>query len=560
MKRCDYEANTGGSVQKSSLPWWRTVIGYEIFPRSFADSNGDGIGDIAGITSKLDYLSELGVEALWLTPFYPSPQKDAGYDISDYCNIAAELGTLADFDELLAQAHTRNIKIIIDIVPNHSSTEHPWFKAALSSPAGSAARERYIFRDGKGEHGDLPPNNWESLFGGPAWQRVPGDKQWYMTLFSPYQPDYNWNNPEVHQEFQRILRFWLDRDVDGLRIDAANSMVKQEGLPDTTVPTTLTPLVGPMWDQDGVHDIYREWRKLLDEYDDRAFIAEAWGVPTMERLTHYVRADEMQQCFNFDYMLTEWDALAYKKTIQTTLQGMQSVGAPSTWVTCNHDQLRIASRLGLTQPGSLPLGIDKFHEQPNEALGLRRARALVMMTLILPGATYFFQGEELGLPDHTTIEDCYRQDPRFFATKGATIGRDGCRVPLPWKANAPAFGFSTSNKTWLPQPSKFKRYAVDAEQKDKHSMLALYRQLLSLRKAHKLGEGNLEWFTSPRSDVLLCRNGTIALVINFGYEPVELPSGQIIAQSQPELGKRGTLPGNAAVWIALDISTQGKTH
>lgn len=542
-------------AENQGASWWRTVIGYEIFPRSFADSNGDGIGDIGGITSKLDYLKKLGVGAIWITPFYPSPQKDAGYDISDYCNVSPELGTLKDFDRMIKKAHKNNIKVIIDIVPNHSSVEHPWFVEALKSPAGSKARERYMFRDGKGEHGELPPNNWESLFGGPAWQRVPGEKQWYMTLFSPFQPDYNWENPEVHEEFKRVLRFWLDRGVDGLRIDAANSLVKKEGLPDSDVPMILTPLIGPMWDQDGVHEIYREWRKLLSEYKDRAIIAEAWGVPTMERLGYYVRPDEMQQCFNFEYMLTEWSAQAYKSTIQTTLAGMDRVGAPSTWVTCNHDQLRIASRLGLSRPGSLPLGLDKRHEQPNEALGLRRARALIMMTMLLPGSTYFFQGEELGLPDHTLIEDWHRQDPRYFATNGKTIGRDGCRAPMPWNSTQPAFGFSTGHKTWLPQPDKFKYYAVDVEEQDEQSTLSLYRRLIELRKALKLASGELHWFESARSDVLTCRNRNTLLVINFGHAPVSLPKGRIMVQSQPEVVQEEMLEGNSAVWIELDSST-----
>ena len=538
-----------------TTPWWRDNLCYEIFPRSFADSNGDGIGDFKGITSRIKYLANLGVNSLWLTPFYPSPQADAGYDVSDYCNVEPTFGTLDDFDNLLKEAHAYGIRVIIDIVPNHTSDQHSWFKRALAAAPGSAEREWYHFRDGRGENGELPPNNWTSLFGGSAWKQVPGEKQWFLHLFSTHQPDLNWDNPAVREAFDEILTFWLDRGVDGLRVDAANNLVKAPGLPDTTPEnSTITDqqFRGPMFDQDGVHDIYRQWRKLLDRYDDRMMVAEAVRIKPISRLVNYVRPDEMHQAFNFDYLFSRWGASNYRTIIDTYIKNMGTVDAPCSWVTSCHDQVRIATRLGLIDAGSFPMGLDRTTEQPNEQLGLDRARALILLTMLLPGALYFYQGEELGLPNHTTMEPQFRQDPRFFDSNGEMIGRDGARIPLPWKAKAPAFGFGPSDRSWLPQPDNYVHYAVDVQEKDKYSTLSLYRRLIALRTQYALGTGTLQWFKSPRNDVLVARNGTICVCINFGYTPLDLPAGKIIAQSRPGIDKGTQLPGNSAVWIALD--------
>lgn len=546
-------------TKKTTIPWWHSNICYEIFPRSFADANGDGIGDLQGVTQRLPYLAKLGVDSIWLTPFYPSPQADTGYDVSDYCDINPEYGTLEDFDQLLITAHSLGIRMLIDIVPNHTSDQHEWFQKALRSPKGSPEREWYLFRDGKGEHGELPPNNWPSLFGGPAWTQIPGEQQWYLHMFSPHQPDLNWENPAVHEAFDDILKFWMDRGVDGIRIDAANNLVKAKGLPDITQPIrnpTLGALQGPMFDQDGVHDIYRHWRKILDTYGDRLMVAEAFAVRPISRLVNYVRPGELNQAFNFDYQLLRWSPSGYKRVIDEYINAMGTVGAPCTWVTNSHDQVRMTSRLGLIEAGSTPMGLDRTTEQPDEQLGLDRARALIMLTMLLPGALYLYQGEELGLPNHTTLDPRYRKDPRYFDSDRTQIGRDGCRIPMPWRSDAPAFGFGSSEKSWLSQPDHYKRYAVNVEEQDPHSTLALYRQLITLRQQYDLGNGQLLWFDAPRNDILLARNGSLCLFINFGYTPIALPQGKIIAQSRPGIDKGDVLPGNAAIWIEQDILEQ----
>ncbi|OHV08667.1 glycoside hydrolase family 13 protein [Kushneria phosphatilytica] len=533
--------------------WWRSAVIYQIYPRSFMDGNGDGLGDLPGIVDRLPYLARLGVDAIWLSPFYRSPQADAGYDVADYRDVDPLFGQLADFDAMLKQAHALDMRIIVDLVPNHTSDEHAWFRAALAAPEGSPERARYMFREGQGEHGELPPNNWQSVFGGAAWTRVPGERQWYLHLFDSKQPDLDWRNPEVRDEFDDVLRFWLDRGVDGFRVDVAHGLIKQPGLPDWDGSQAMVEggSMGPMWDQDEVHDIYRRWHQILEEYDgDRMMVAEAWVRP-QARLAHYIRRNEMQQAFNFDYLLARWDAGELREVIDDSLAQTHAVGAPTTWVMSNHDGVRHASRLGLSQPGARPHGIDAHGEQPDEALGLRRARAAIMLTLALPGSVYLYQGEELGLPDHTTMAAEYRQDPTYRRTGGREIGRDGCRVPLPWQADAPAYGFGCEGMPWLPQPETFHRYAVDVQEADDTSTLTLYRQLLALRREHDLGEGQLEWLESPSETALMLRNGRLTALINLGSEPVALPSsaGSVLACSLPGPLPVDTLSGNAAVWL-----------
>jgi alpha-glucosidase len=499
--------------------WWRTAVIYQIYPRSFADADGDGIGDLPGITSRLPYLARLGIDAIWLSPFYRSPQADAGYDVADYRLVDPLFGTLDDFERMRQQAHALSMKVIVDLVPNHTSNEHAWFQAALKSPPGSAERARYLFRDGKGPHGDLPPNNWQSVFGGNAWSRAPGDSQWYLHLFDRKQPDLNWDHPEVRAEFEDVLRFWLDRGVDGFRVDVAHGLIKAPGLPDWAGHAAMVEGAeggdddpGPMWDQEGVHEIYRSWRRLLDTYPgERMMVAEAWIAP-QARLVRYIRGDEMQQAFNFDYLLAHWNAAEIRTVVDSSLAASAAVGAPTTWVMSNHDSVRHTSRFGLRKPGARPKGIDATGEQPDEALGLRRARAAALLTLALPGSAYIYQGEELGLPEHTTLDARYRQDPAFFRTQGAEIGRDGCRVPLPWKADAPSFGFGPCEKSWLPQPDNFAPYAVDRQDGVSGSTLELYRQLLRLRRDYALGTGQLQWQSASSSNVLVFDNGTLRVV------------------------------------------------
>ncbi|WP_110685477.1 glycoside hydrolase family 13 protein [Salinicola aestuarinus] len=537
-------------TQQHSRPqWWRDAVIYQIYPRSFMDANGDGIGDLAGITARLDYLEALGVDALWLSPFYRSPQADAGYDVADYRDIDPLFGTLADFDRLLAGAHERGIRMIVDLVPNHSSSAHVWFQEALAAPPGSRARARYFFRDGQGEQGELPPNNWQSIFGGPAWTRV-DDGQWYLHMFDSSQPDFDWRNPEIGDEFEQVLRFWLERGVDGFRVDVAHGMIKQAGLPDWDGEQVMVEggNRGPMWDQDEVHDIYRRWHRVLAEYGgDRMMVAEAWLRP--ERVVRYIRPDEMQQAFNFDYLIARWDAAALREVIDRSLAVTAQVGATTTWVMSNHDGVRHASRLGLSNPGARPQKIGIDDEQPDEALGLRRARAIIMLTLALPGSAYLYQGEELGLPDHTTMPDHYRQDPGFFRPGGEDGGRDGCRVPLPWQAEGPAFGFNTSGERWLPQPDHYARYAVDCQLGRPETTLTLYQRLLEVRRDQRLGMGELAWEPNPREDVLMLTNGDLRVVLNLGERPIALPAGRPLVQSHPEALANSMLAGNAAVWL-----------
>jgi alpha-glucosidase len=537
--------------------WWRTAVIYQIYPRSFADSNGDGIGDLPGITSRLDALADLGVDAIWLSPFMVSPQRDAGYDVADYCDVDPLFGTLADFDEMLAQAHSRGIRVIVDLVPNHSSDQHVWFQQALKAAPGSPERARYIFRDGKGENGELPPNNWESVFGGGMWERVTEADgslgQWYLHIFDVTQADFDWDNPEVREYFRGVLRFWLDRGVDGFRVDVAHGMIKKAGLPDYVPPVDGGSMGGedddvPYWGQPGVHEIYRDWHEVLAEYDgDRALCAEAW-LPTPEKTALWVRPDEMHQAFNFPYLTTEWEAEPLRQVIVDSLRAFPAVGAPATWVLSNHDVIRHASRLALTAPSPQGEGIGPLSAaQPIPALGLRRARAATSLMLALPGSAYVYQGEELGLPEAIDIPDDKRQDPTWFRTNHEKYGRDGCRVPLPWTSTGPSFGFNSTGASWLPQPAEWAEHARDAETGDPDSTLSLYRDLLATRRAHGLGAGAVEWLDGFGDDVIAFRNGDVTVVANVGASPVALPAGDVLVASEPGIEK--TLPADTTVWL-----------
>jgi alpha-glucosidase len=552
-------SSSGGGA---GSPWWRSAVIYQVYPRSFADGNGDGTGDLPGIRAHLDHLKNLGVDAVWLSPFFPSPWEDGGYDVADYRGVDPLYGTLDDFDALVARAHDLGLRVMVDIVPNHTSDQHRWFQEALQVSAGSPARERYLFRDGRGAHGELPPNNWVNDFGGrPAWTRVdehdgnPG--QWYLHLFTAAQPDLNWRNPEVRAEFVSVLRFWLDRGVDGMRVDVAHGLMKAEGLPDyegdTSVPADaefggLSVSVGPMWDQDDLHDIWREWRSVLDSYEgDRLMVAEAW-VAASDRLARYVRPDEFHQAFNFRFLECRWDAADIRTVISESLLANEAVGAPTTWVLSNHDVMRHTSRLGLARPPQDLRGLFASDAQPDEALGLRRARAATLVMLALPGSAYLWQGEELGLPEHTTLENALRRDPIFYGSGGTQPGRDGCRIPLPWRADEPAYGFGTSANTWLPQPGSYRAYALDVQESDPSSTYRLYRQAIRLRRTYRLGLGSFEALDLGPHTVAF-RNGVVTVVANIGSDPVGVPAGRVIATSTPQSLEGKMLAPDGAVWL-----------
>jgi len=550
--------NASSDPQQSE--WWRTAVIYQVYPRSFADADGDGVGDLPGITQRLPELAELGIDAIWLSPFFTSPQADAGYDVADYCDVDPLFGTLSDFDAMQAAAHELGIRVIVDLVPNHSSSAHVWFQAALASAPGSRERARYIFRDGRGEHGELPPNNWESIFGGHAWTRVtepdgtPG--QWYLHLFDTTQPDFDWTNPEVWEYFRGVLRFWLDRGVDGFRVDVAHGMAKADGLPDYTPPADAGSMGGdetdvPYWGQDAVHAIYRDWHAVLAEYGpDRILAGEAWVEP-LTKLARWVRPDEMHQTFNFRYLETPWEAGALRAVVDDSLAAFGSVGAPSTWVLSNHDVIRHATRLGLTPPPPQGQGLGpKSGSHPDEVVGLRRARAATAFMLALPGSSYLYQGEELGLPEVIDLPDEARQDPSFFRTGGETYGRDGCRVPLPWEADAPGAGFGPTTASWLPQPEAWASYARDTQRGVPGSTLELYRTLLALRREYDLGSGTLEWLPSEEPDVLVLRNGGITVVANTGAGSTARPAGRVLVASGPLGDDR--IPGDTTAWLLAD--------
>ncbi|MFG3703709.1 glycoside hydrolase family 13 protein [Micromonospora sp. NPDC047670] len=527
--------------------WWRSAVVYQVYVRSFADSNGDGIGDLQGIRERLPYLHELGVDALWLTPFYTSPMVDGGYDVADYRDVDPMFGTLADFDAMITDAHALGLRIIVDLVPNHTSDAHPWFRAALAAGPGSAERERYLFADGRGADGEQPPNDWESIFGGPAWTRV-DDGQWYLHLFDPAQPDLNWRHPEVRAEFEDILRFWLDRGVDGFRIDVAHGMIKAEGLPDVGFSTMTTgqrqvELLGkgrlPYFDQDEVHDIYRAWRPILDSYPGgRMAVAEAWA-ETPQRLARYIGPDELHQAFSFDFLDATWSADSFRKVIDTALAESTIVGAPTTWVLSNHDKQRHVTRYG------------------DGAEGLRRARAATLLMLALPGCAYIYQGEELGLPEVLDLPDELRQDPAFLRTGES---RDGCRVPIPWSGELAPYGFGPagSELSWLPAPATWRGLSVAAQTGVPGSTLELYRAALRIRHEHPAlaaDAGGVTWLETEPGVLAFSRaagDTVLTCVVNISGAPALIDGyGEPIAASETLTGQGAghVLPVDAAAWF-----------
>lgn len=514
--------------------WWSGAAFYQIYPRSFFDSGGDGVGDLAGVTARLDYLRWLGVNAIWLNPVTVSPMVDHGYDVSDPRDIDPIFGDLAACDALIAAAHRRDIRVTMDVVPNHSSSAHPWFIAALAAAPGSPARERYFFRDGRGPGGAQPPNNWISVFGGPAWTRViepdGASGQWYLHLFDASQPDLNWDNPEVVADFAQTLRFWLDRGVDGFRIDVAHGMAKPAGLPD--MPATDIALLAhrdddPRFNQPGVHALHRTIRAVVDDYPDAVTIGEVW-VHDNAQFAEYLRPDELHLGFNFRLVQADFDATDLRDAIDNSLAAAALADATPTWTLANHDVQRAVTRYG------------------GGAIGLARARAAALLLFALPGTVFVYNGEELGLAN-VELPDEALQDPVWQRSGHTERGRDGARVPIPWSGATPPYGFSANPDTWLPMPPGWAGLTVEHQRNDTGSMLSLYRRALELRSSRPEFDGNqIEWLSTP-ADVVAFRRGGLVCVLNAGQQPVQLPDGQVILTSGPAAG--GELAPNTAAWL-----------
>jgi alpha-glucosidase len=543
--------------------WWRQAVVYQIYPRSFADADGDGLGDLRGVTTRVPYLRELGVDAVWLSPFYPSALADGGYDVDDYRDVDPRLGTLDDFDDMVATLHGAGLKVIVDIVPNHSSDRHVWFREALDSAPGSPARDRYIFRDGRGPDGAEPPSDWESVFGGPAWERLP-DGQWYHHIFAKEQPDLNWDHPEVRADFLTTLRFWSDRGVDGFRVDVAHALTKD--LPEVLPPLAELPEAGgdhgnhPWWDRDEVHEIYAEWRKVFDEYDPpRTAVAEAWVHPS--RRHRYASPEGLGQAFNFDLLEADWRAPRYRRVIEDNLADAHRSQASSTWVLSNHDVVRHATRFGLPAPTPRPestgtavakqwLLTDGAEPPLDRDLGVRRARAATLLVLALPGSAYVYQGEELGLHEVADLPAEVMQDPTFYRSGGREKGRDGCRVPLPWSRDGSSFGFG-SNGSHLPQPAWFADVSVEAQDGEPRSVLSLYRAALAARRRLQ-GPEELDWVDAAEDVIHFSRPGGWHSITNFGERPVPVPPGEVLVTSTDLVD--GMLPRDATAWVLTDAA------
>jgi alpha-glucosidase len=531
--------------------WWRSAVIYQVYVRSFADSNGDGVGDLDGVRARLAYLRSLGVDGLWLNPFYPSPQHDHGYDVADYRGVHPEYGTMDAFDRLIRDAHRLDLRVLVDVVPNHCSIEHIWFKQALAAGPGSPERARFHFADGRGE---LPPNNWRSIFGGSAWQQVP-DGQWYLHTFAAEQPDFNWRHPDVASYFEEVLRFWLDRGVDGVRIDVAHGLHKADGLPDhehaDLDELTGDPVNPHAWNQPEVHDVWRSWRAIAEEYTqrtgrERVLVGEV-GLLDTRQLAQYQRPDELHQTFYFEFLRAEWDDRSLYDVIHRGLETIAGSGSSVAWVLNNHDMPRSVTRYAGGAPGAGPGDLE---------LGLARARAAALLMLALPGSSYLYQGEELGLPEVTDLPEHVLTDPMFHRTGGVRRGRDGCRVPLPWTAEHDVFGSSpdgSAGTTWLPQPGWFAEHAVDRMRDDGSSMLHLYREALALRhRLPALASDDFRWLPTEPGVLAFTRGDGFACVVNCSPKPVLNPvDGPLLLASDPEAGEK--LPPNSAVWTLLEV-------
>ena len=540
---------------KGPASWWEQAVIYQIYPRSFSDANGDGIGDLRGIINKAEYLNSLGLDAIWMSPFFPSDLADGGYDVADYRDVDPRIGTLEEFDELIDTLHSRGIRVFIDIVPNHCSDQHVWFQAALNSAKGSKERERFIFRDGTGPNGEFPPSKLSSHFGPEGWTRV-ADGQWYMHLFTKEQPDFNWDNSEVREDFLRTLKFWSDRGVDGFRIDVAHALVKQlDPLPERSsydLNVMKDDGTDSLFDRDAVHEIYAEWRKLFNQYDPpRVAVAEAWVHP--HRRPPYASKNGLGQAFNFDLLTSSWDANAIRKVIDTNLDFAKSTGSSTTWVMSNHDVIRHATRLAIPEgEDGLTFATEnnwyvnhRLDGNLDLDLGLKRAKASTLLMLALPGSSYIYQGEELGLPEVLDIPSDQMQDPQWFRGEGKLKSRDGCRVPLPWAKTGSSFGFG-SGSSHLPQPSWFAEYSVEAQEDNELSTLNFYRRAIAIRKKLE-SEPSLVWLDSPEKVLTFSRPNGWVCITNFSGNPVKIPAGEVLVTSSALV--EGKLPSDCTAWV-----------
>ena len=527
--------------------WWRDAVVYQVYVRSFADANGDGIGDLAGVLDRLPYLRDLGVDALWFSPWYPSPMADSGYDIADYRSIDPAYGKLEEAERLIAEARALGIRAIVDIVPNHVSDQHPWFRDALASPPGSPERARFWFRPGSGPEGASPPNGWQSHFGGSAWTRSNGDGDWYLHLFAPEQPDLNWMHSDVWAEHEDVLRFWFDRGVAGVRIDSAALLVKDPELAEETANSG--PGEHPFTDRDTLHDIYRRWRAIADSYaEPRVLVGEIW-LPDADRFARYLRPDELHTAFNFDFLACPWEPSPMRTSIEAALAAHAPVDAPATWVLSNHDVTRPVTRYG-RDDSSFAFESKRAGTPTDRERGTRRARAAALLAMALPGSMYIYQGEELGLPEVEDIPSERRQDPMWHRSGGVDPGRDGCRIPIPWSGDHPPYGFSADNaaRPWLDQPDDWAPLTVAAESGDPGSMLALYRAGLRVRGQAPWGAGAFTWLSSSDDVLAFARGDSFACLVNFGPEAVPLPVGAEVLISSNDL-EGGAVQQDTTVWL-----------
>jgi alpha-glucosidase len=534
----------------SELDWWRTAVVYQAYVRSFADANDDGTGDLAGVRARLPYLRGLGIDAIWFSPWYPSPLADSGYDVTDYRAIDPRYGTLAEAELLIREAQATGVRIIVDIVPNHVSQQHDWFRAALRSAPGSDERGRFWFRPGTGDSGEVPPNGWQSIFGGPAWTRtkdadgIPGE--WYLHLFAPEQPDLNWTHPDVWREHEDVLRFWFDRGVSGIRIDSAALLVKDPALVEQREHYAAGE--HPFTDRDDLHDIYRRWRQIADSYaSPRVLVGELW-LPDAERFAKYLRPDELHTAFNFDFLGCPWDATALRASITATLAAHAPVDAPATWVLANHDVTRTVTRYGRADT-SFSFDTKREGVPTDLRVGERRARAAALLTMALPGSVYMYQGEELGLPEVENIPAERRQDPMYFRSDGLSPGRDGCRVPIPWSGTVPPFGFSKhGTRTWLDQPADWADRTVAAQRDDPASMLALYQAAVRIRRTEVVRVPGFAWLPAEAGVIAFARGDEFACITNLSPHPVDLPAdAAVLLRSDAREG--GQLPPDTTAWL-----------